>query len=358
MAFDNVDSEAARTDLGLLPNLIVIGAMKCGTTALHRYLDLHPDVAMSEPKELNFFIGPERLAEGCEPPAWLAGNWHRGLEWYARQFRPAPVRGEASPGYTSPSSPEAPERMARVLPGARLVYAVRDPVERAVSQYLHHRADGTERRPIEEALLDPSSQYVERGLYHARLEPYLKRFPPRADLYLCARRPPFGSARDPAPALPVRGRGRLVLGNRTRPPLERRPPRAGRIGWGTAPAARRAVPGRRRSPPGGGRTGLCGLAALRTSVAPAPHPRAHTRRGIVTGERPDLFRTGATCRTGRVNGVRGSIPSATPEGPRTHSVPKRVLNLQFAVRKREICWAFLHSGRKASRMRRCSRRST
>ena len=45
---------------GVLPNLIIIGAMKCGTTALHRYLGLHPDVAMSEPKELNFFCGPER----------------------------------------------------------------------------------------------------------------------------------------------------------------------------------------------------------------------------------------------------------------------------------------------------------
>lgn len=48
-------------DRGVLPNLIVIGAMKCGTTALHRYLGLHPDVFMSEPKELNYFCGPDRL---------------------------------------------------------------------------------------------------------------------------------------------------------------------------------------------------------------------------------------------------------------------------------------------------------
>jgi hypothetical protein len=168
-----------------LPNLIVIGAMKCGTTALHRYLALHPDVAMSEPKELNFFCGPERLGDANESSAWSAGNWHRGVEWYAGHFRPAPVRGEASPGYTSPSFPEVAERMARVLPDARLVYAVRDPVERAVSQYLHHRADGTERRPIEEALLDPGSQYLERSLYHVRLEPYLARFP-RERIFICA----------------------------------------------------------------------------------------------------------------------------------------------------------------------------
>ncbi len=43
---------------GALPNLIVVGAMKCATTALHRCLDAHPDVAVSEPKELNFFCGP------------------------------------------------------------------------------------------------------------------------------------------------------------------------------------------------------------------------------------------------------------------------------------------------------------
>jgi hypothetical protein len=158
---------------GALPNLIVIGAMKCGTTALHRYLDLHPEIAMSEPKELNFFSGP-------------TGNWHKGVGWYAARFRPAPVRGEASPGYTSPSFPEAAERMARVVPEARLVYAVRDPVERAVSQYLHHRADGTERRPISEALLDPASQYLARSRYYERLEPYLARFP-RERIFILAR---------------------------------------------------------------------------------------------------------------------------------------------------------------------------
>lgn len=175
-----MSEENARS--GALPNLIVIGAMKCGTTALHRYLDLHPDIAMSEPKELNFFFGPERINGDRGEHA---GNWHRGVGWYAAQFRPAPVRGEASPGYTSPSFPEAADRMARIVPEARLVYAVRDPIERAVSQYLHHRADGAERRPIEEALLDPASQYLARSMYYARLEPYLTRFP-RDRLLICA----------------------------------------------------------------------------------------------------------------------------------------------------------------------------
>ncbi|WP_116451577.1 sulfotransferase family protein [Blastococcus litoris] len=154
---------------GALPDVVIIGAMKCGTTSLHAYLDAHPDVAMSEPKELNFFVGPADRAGD-----WTEGNWHRGVAWYAGQFDArARVRGESSPGYTSPDHPEVAGRMAEVVPGARLVYAVRDPVDRAVSQYWHHRRDGTEPRPPEEALLDPASQYVARGRYLERLEPFL-----------------------------------------------------------------------------------------------------------------------------------------------------------------------------------------
>lgn len=162
---------------GALPNLVIIGAMKCGTTSLHHYLDLHPAIAMSRPKELNFFFGPAGSgppADGGAQPDWTMGNWHRGPAWYAAQFDPcAPVRGEASPGYTSPSHPEVAERMAGLVPGARLVYAVRDPIERAVSQYEHHRREGSETRDLAEALLDPGSQYLARGRYFERLRPFL-----------------------------------------------------------------------------------------------------------------------------------------------------------------------------------------
>jgi hypothetical protein len=63
--------------------------------------------------------------------------------------------------------------MARLIPGARLVYAVRDPIERAVSQYEHHRRQGTETRALAEALLDPDSQYLDRSRYFERLRPFL-----------------------------------------------------------------------------------------------------------------------------------------------------------------------------------------
>lgn len=160
-----------------LPNVIVIGAMKCATSAVHAYLDSHPDVSMSRPKELNFFNGPDVAPHGDASTWWRQGQWHRGLAWYASQFDPeASVRGESSPAYTSPSFPRAAERMAEVVPHTRLVYLVRDPVQRALSQYAHHRRDGTEQRPVREAILDPGSQYLSRGRYHERLAPYLSRF--------------------------------------------------------------------------------------------------------------------------------------------------------------------------------------
>ena len=148
--------------------------MKCGTTALHAYLDAHPDILMAAPKEMNFFVGPR--VEGGDQ-SWHGGNWHRGLDWYASHFAEGRVCGEASPSYTSPSFPEAAERMAAVLPDARLIYLVRDPIDRALSQYAHHRAAGTERRPLTEALLDEESQYIARSRYHERVRPYLERFP-------------------------------------------------------------------------------------------------------------------------------------------------------------------------------------
>lgn len=162
----------AREVAGALPNLVIIGAMKCGTTALHRLLDEHPDIAMARGKELNFFFGP-----ATDPGENAASTWHRGLGWYAGQFDTrATIRGESSPGYTSPGHPEVAGRMTAVVPGVRLVYLVRDPIERAVSQYRHHRADGTERRPVADALLDPDSQYIARGRYFDRLTPFLQEF--------------------------------------------------------------------------------------------------------------------------------------------------------------------------------------
>jgi hypothetical protein len=150
---------------GTLPNLIVIGAQKCGTSVLHYYLSLHPEVSMSRPKELNFFI-EER-------------NWSRGLDWYTAQFdAEARVRGEASPNYTAfPQHQGVPERMHSVVPGAKLIYMIRDPLERIAAHWVHNFAKRREKGSLAETLAHPNTSYVTRSLYAMQLERYLALYP-------------------------------------------------------------------------------------------------------------------------------------------------------------------------------------
>lgn len=147
-----------------LPNLIVIGAQKCGTSGLHYYLSLHPDVTMSTPKELNFFI-TER-------------NWDRGVEWYAGHFDPeAPVRGEASPNYSAyPHHAGVPERMHSLVPGARLIFLVRDPIERIAAHWVHNYAKRREKGDVGATIMHPNTTYVLRSQYHMQLQRFLNRF--------------------------------------------------------------------------------------------------------------------------------------------------------------------------------------
>jgi hypothetical protein len=155
----------------LLPNLIVIGAQKCGTSGLHYYLGLHPDVSVSEPKELNFFIA-ER-------------NWPRGVEWYAGRVDPsAPVRVDASPNYTAyPQHKGVPERMASVVPDARLLYIVRDPIERIAAHWVHNYSKGRHHGDPE-AILKPKASYIDRSRYAMQLERFLEHYPSERVLVL------------------------------------------------------------------------------------------------------------------------------------------------------------------------------
>ena len=148
---------------GNLPNTIVIGAGKCGTTSLHYYLSLHPEIHMSAEKELNFFI-TER-------------NWHEGIDWYRANFQTAArILGESSPGYTAyPEHQGVPERMHAIVPDARLIYMVRDPIDRMISHYIHEYSIGREHRPIQETLADPeANQHVLTSNYLLQLNQYLK----------------------------------------------------------------------------------------------------------------------------------------------------------------------------------------
>lgn len=140
---------------------------------------------MSRPKDLDFFLDESDFAPGpfLGDPAGRAllprrRNWGRGIEWYASHFEPeAPVRGECSTAYTAPWYRGVAERMAALLPEARLIFIVRDPVERIVSHYWHARTKGGERRELAAALRSESNIYVARSRYFAQLEPFLERFP-------------------------------------------------------------------------------------------------------------------------------------------------------------------------------------
>jgi hypothetical protein len=151
----------------MLPNLLIIGAARCGTTSLHEYLHEHPEIFMARGKELNFFR-EER-------------NWHRGLGWYEQQFPPGSERiyGESSVGYTSyPESPGVPERIATVIPQAKLVYVVRDPVDRVASEYEYMWYAGVETRPAHQALFATGpNRYLDRSRYAFQLERFLAHFP-------------------------------------------------------------------------------------------------------------------------------------------------------------------------------------
>lgn len=167
-----------------LPNLLIIGAQKCGTTSLWHYLNLHPEVSMSDPKELDFFIAPD---DGVFP----VGNWHRGLDWYSSHFsKEIPIQGEASPNYTvHPLTRGVPERAAALVPAAKIVYMVRDPIDRIVSHYLHRLAAGKERRSLDDALTDMSGDILARGfiyrsMYFMQLEQWLECFPESSVLVL------------------------------------------------------------------------------------------------------------------------------------------------------------------------------
>jgi hypothetical protein len=148
-----------------MPNFLIIGAMKAGTTSLYHYLRAHPEVSMPPVKELDFFVG--RV------------NWRRGLDWYAKHFEGAAgasAIGEASTAYTKyPVVEGVPERIVAHLPDVRLIYVVRDPIERIRSHYQHRVALGAERAPLRQAVLQ-NPMYLNCSRYALQLEQYLKHF--------------------------------------------------------------------------------------------------------------------------------------------------------------------------------------
>jgi len=147
----------------MLPNFLIIGVEKGGTSWLWQNLRLHPDIFMPPVKEIHFFDKDE--------------NWQKGILWFKEFFSAAQGEkaiGEASPGYII--APEAPKRIKATLPNVRLITTIRNPVDRAYSSY---------RMAVSKCHIEPASfeeavqrypHFLEAGLYGAQLKRYLDVF--------------------------------------------------------------------------------------------------------------------------------------------------------------------------------------
>ena len=168
-----------------LPSALIVGAQRCGTTSLYTYLAAHPQIAVPIAKELQFF----------------SDNFYRGEAWYRAHFPLAArtVALEATPYYLF--HPRAAERAATVVPDARIVAVLRNPVDRAYSHYRHSVERGHEHLSFSDALDVESERvagetarlvdepeyrsvahrvfsYASRGRYAEQLEAWIERFGP------------------------------------------------------------------------------------------------------------------------------------------------------------------------------------
>jgi hypothetical protein len=152
-----------------LPNFLVIGAAKSGTSSLHHYLRAHPQVFTPKLKEINFFAydGQNRDFQ-C---------WAKTLEEYESKFeggRGATAVGEVTPLYFA--SPVAPGRIRSVIPDVKLVAILRDPVERAYSAYLMSLRSGRISADVRTAFGNKNAAYIVRGRYAHYLQRYYELF--------------------------------------------------------------------------------------------------------------------------------------------------------------------------------------
>ncbi len=164
-------------------HFFVVGIQRSGTTYLHRILDEHPDIEMAKPvrPEPKFFLND--------------ALYERGLDYYKSRFfenqeRPL-LFGEKSTSYAE--SEKVAERLARCFPEAKIIFLLRDPIERAVSHYFFSLAHGIETLPMREAFLEEEHRwqdfdrerisvspyaYMRRGRYIENILLYQKYFPP------------------------------------------------------------------------------------------------------------------------------------------------------------------------------------
>jgi len=163
-----------------LPQFIIIGAAKAATTTLNDYLVRHPGICMSEPKEPEFFSNDVHYAQG--------ESWYRALFDGASGGH---VCGEASTNYTFyPEVPRVPERMHALLPDAKLIYLMREPVARAYSHYTQFMQNRLNRREIDaidmtfEEAIETVPRLLDASKYLMQIEQFLAYYPREQMLFL------------------------------------------------------------------------------------------------------------------------------------------------------------------------------
>ena len=163
------------------PNFYIVGAVKSGTTSLYARLKKHPQVFLPEMKEPHYFASspvPAHLKhEHCTGDLDAYMNLYRGSEGYK-------AIGDASPSYLWDEA--APRRIHEVAPHARIIAILRDPIDRAYSEYLMAIMNGSDSLPLLEALKTDYARekkdywiarlYVELGMYHDQLKRYFDIF--------------------------------------------------------------------------------------------------------------------------------------------------------------------------------------
>lgn len=144
------------------PEVIGIGAQKCASSWIHAILGAHPEVGVSDPKEVDFF----------------SYYFDRGYQWYERHFAPFPdmkVRFESSPSYFY--DPRSPGRAVAYAPGLKVLALLRNPVERAYSNHLHEIVKGHIPVCSFEEGLQNNPTYLEQGRYATHLSCWFDAFP-------------------------------------------------------------------------------------------------------------------------------------------------------------------------------------
>jgi len=173
-----------------LPNFLIIGAAKSGTTALYHYLNQHPDIFLSPIKETNFFAlkGKEVTFKGPNDNIGIHRRTITNIRDYHTQF--VNVADEKAVGEICPSYlyyKDAAKNIQEHIPNAKIIVILREPVERAFSAWVHLKRDGREKLSFKDSLANESRRikdnwaeiwhYKEEGMYYTQLKRYYDIFP-------------------------------------------------------------------------------------------------------------------------------------------------------------------------------------